>query len=175
MKGTIWKLEIKKLYDALQKSNRKLKIVLTYSDNHQRDMNLYPGIVILNYVNIKELPTLISGAKSLFYVSGTYRGIGMPIFESMSCGTPVMISNRFWDFKYPDGPIYIDIQNETSFLDAINVLYNNEIMEIKKKLILKEAEYYGLNSNHSWNEMADDFVHHLLFGDKRGNECNFIK
>jgi hypothetical protein len=62
-----------------------------------------------------------------------------------------------------------------SYFDGINILYDEKIMKIKKKLLLKEAKYYGLDEKHSWNEMADEFINHIIYGKHRGNKCDFLK
>lgn len=50
---------------------------------------------------------------------------------------------------------------------------------------LDEAGQYGTGNvtcftnlqdvNHGWNEMAADLLDHLVFGKKRGTECDYLK
>lgn len=53
-----------------------------------RDSKLFIG-----YVTDEDLPALYAGAACFAYPS-LYEGFGLPIIEAMSCGTPVLTSNR---------------------------------------------------------------------------------
>lgn len=46
----------------------------------------------LGYVDDNDLPALYSGARALIFPS-LYEGFGMPVRESLACGTPVIASN----------------------------------------------------------------------------------
>ena len=49
------------------------------------------GVSLLGYVQKAELPGLYAGAAAFLY-PGIYEGFGLPIIESMACGTPVVTS-----------------------------------------------------------------------------------
>jgi glycosyltransferase involved in cell wall biosynthesis len=49
------------------------------------------GVSLLGYVDKAELPGLYAGAAAFLY-PGIYEGFGLPIIESMACGTPVVTS-----------------------------------------------------------------------------------
>lgn len=49
------------------------------------------GVSLLGYVEKSELPGLYAGAAAFLY-PGIYEGFGLPIIESMACGTPVVTS-----------------------------------------------------------------------------------
>ena len=49
------------------------------------------GVSLLGYVDKAELPGLYAGA-AVFLYPGIYEGFGLPIIESMACGTPVVTS-----------------------------------------------------------------------------------
>jgi glycosyltransferase involved in cell wall biosynthesis len=53
-----------------------------------RDQVLFTG-----YVPVEELPFFMNGAE-LFVFPSLYEGFGLPVLEAMSCGTPVISSNR---------------------------------------------------------------------------------
>lgn len=53
-----------------------------------RDQVLFTG-----YVPMEDLPLFMSGA-DLFVFPSLYEGFGLPVLEAMSCGTPVISSNR---------------------------------------------------------------------------------
>ena len=51
------------------------------------------NIVVLNTVEFQELPTFYKNAIFTVYPS-IYEGFGIPVLESITCGTPVITSNR---------------------------------------------------------------------------------
>jgi glycosyltransferase involved in cell wall biosynthesis len=53
-----------------------------------RDQVLFTG-----YVPIEEIPLFMNGAE-VFVFPSLYEGFGLPVLEAMSCGTPVISSNR---------------------------------------------------------------------------------
>lgn len=53
-----------------------------------RDQVLFTG-----YVPTEDLPLLMNGAE-IFVFPSLYEGFGLPVLEAMSCGTPVISSNR---------------------------------------------------------------------------------
>jgi alpha-1,3-rhamnosyl/mannosyltransferase len=57
----------------------------------QRGGGLSEGVSLLGYVDKAELPGLYAGA-AVFLYPGIYEGFGLPIIESMACGTPVVTS-----------------------------------------------------------------------------------
>jgi glycosyltransferase involved in cell wall biosynthesis len=57
----------------------------------QDGQGLPEGVSLLGYVDKAELPGLYAGA-AVFLYPGIYEGFGLPIIESMACGTPVVTS-----------------------------------------------------------------------------------
>ena len=49
-------------------------------------------VKVLGYVEADDLPVLYTGARCLLFPS-MYEGFGLPVLESMSCGTPVIACN----------------------------------------------------------------------------------
>lgn len=68
----------------------ELPLVLTgrYGWGHQ---NNTPGVLVLGFVDERDLPALYSAATVFAYPS-LYEGFGFPPLEAMACGTPVVTS-----------------------------------------------------------------------------------
>ncbi len=54
---------------------------------------LKDAVKLLGFVPDADLPALYSGARAFLFPT-YYEGFGLPILESMACGTPVLIGNR---------------------------------------------------------------------------------
>jgi glycosyltransferase involved in cell wall biosynthesis len=63
------------------------------SSLHELILETGPRIKMLGYVPQADLPSLYSGALATIYPS-QYEGFGLPVVESMACGTPVVTSNN---------------------------------------------------------------------------------
>lgn len=57
-----------------------------------RKFRLEKEIIYLGYLPDEELPLLYNAARGLIYPS-LYEGFGLPVFEAMACGCPVVTSN----------------------------------------------------------------------------------
>ncbi len=56
------------------------------------DLGLQSDVIFTDYVNEKEKPALIYGAR-VFVSPSHWEGFGMQVLESLACGTPVVVSN----------------------------------------------------------------------------------
>jgi glycosyltransferase involved in cell wall biosynthesis len=76
-----------------ERSRYRLLITGTSLDREfvQNGSGLPEGVSLLGYVDKGELPGLYAGAAAFVY-PGIYEGFGLPIIESMACGTPVVTS-----------------------------------------------------------------------------------
>jgi glycosyltransferase involved in cell wall biosynthesis len=55
------------------------------------DNDLHNEVIMPGWVDERDLPYLISGAK-LFVFPSFYEGFGIPVLEAMACGTPTVVS-----------------------------------------------------------------------------------
>lgn len=105
---------------------------------------VFSGEVLrLGYVDRSELPIIMSGAKALIYPS-KYEGFGLPVLESMCCGTPVISSNVS---SMPEicskGGILIDPDDVHQLKNAILELVNNQDLEetLSKEGLLRSKSF----------------------------------
>ena len=101
-------------------------------------------------VSDDELPILYSSAQCLVYTT-LYEGFGLPVLESMACGTPVITSNMS---SLPeiagDAAVLIDPENVGKIRKNIEeVLVDNELRKELVKKGLKRAQEF------SWEKTSD--------------------
>lgn len=87
-------------------------------------------IVHLGYLPDEELPALYSAA-AVFAFPSLYEGFGMPLLESMACGTPVVTSNRSALPEIAGGSaILVDPLDPSAIAAGIHrVLYDEQLRE----------------------------------------------
>ena len=97
-----------------------------------KSLNIEKKVKFLGYVPEGDLPVLISGAHALMYVSKS-EGFGLPILESLSCGTKVITSNVSATKEVGDGFVYLtgpsDIEQISSTIYksfGADIFYNRE-------------------------------------------------
>lgn len=109
-----------------------------------RDQVLFTG-----YVPVEELPFFMNGAE-LFVFPSLYEGFGLPVLEAMSCGTPVISSNRS---SIPEiigsAGILIDPTDTQELADRIILLLRNS--EERKRLSLSSREQAA---RFTWEDVA---------------------
>jgi len=122
----------------------------------------------------EDMPALMTATYALIFTT-VYRGFGIPVYEALACGTPVIVYDDF-HFNYPEAAEFVKTKkNHDEIGAAITKMMNKEYRDKKSILALKESERYGGgDGEHGWNEMAFDYIDHLLFGPKRGKECDAL-
>jgi len=118
------------------------------------DLSSKEIVKYLGYVPSDDLKYLYSGAKMLLFIS-KYEGFGLPIVEAMSCGCPVITSNKF-------------AMNEIAGEAAVKVNPDSSD-EIKKgiSIIIKDNKMFsdlGLQrvKMFSWEKAANEFANTLM-------------
>ncbi len=105
----------------------------------------------LGYVPNKDLPAIYSGAVAFIYAS-LRESFGIPILESMACGTPVITSDTSAMPEIGgDAAIKIDPYKEEEIADAIIKVTSDD--QLRKDLIEKG---YKRVANFSWNNTAKE-------------------
>ncbi|MEZ4868542.1 MAG: glycosyltransferase family 1 protein [Caldilineaceae bacterium] len=93
------------LYDVIFAKVQELKLT---------DAVLFPG-----YVDDQDLPALYAAADFFAYPS-LYEGFGLPVIESLACGTPVLTANNSC---LPEaggaGAIYVEAEKSTAIAEGI--------------------------------------------------------
>ncbi len=83
-----------------KKSDVKKMLVMLHNDKHTCEMQIVDAglshlrdkIILLGYINSADMPAFYSLADMFLYPS-IREGFGIPVLESMACGTPVITSN----------------------------------------------------------------------------------
>ena len=82
-------------------------------------------IAFIGYVHERDLPALYSGAICFIYPS-YYEGFGLPVVESMQCGTPVIAGNRTSLPEVVNGAgVLIDPFDEKELAEAVVRVIDN--------------------------------------------------
>jgi glycosyltransferase involved in cell wall biosynthesis len=102
------------------------------------------GQIIYRFIEEEDKPAIYSGA-SLFVFPSLYEGFGLTPLEAMSCGTPVICSNRT---SLPevvgDAAISFDPENLREMVQAMHsVLTNNELQADLRARSLKRAAQFN--------------------------------
>jgi glycosyltransferase involved in cell wall biosynthesis len=101
------------------------------------------------YVPMEDLPFFMNGAE-LFVFPSLYEGFGLPVLEAMSCGIPVVSSNRS---SIPEivgsAGALIDPTNTQELADQIIALLSNEADRNRLSMLGKEQA-----ARFSWLEVA---------------------
>lgn len=90
-----------KAYSELRKKGHRHKLVLAGKKGWShaeiteqiKKNRLQEDVILPGYIPLEDMPSLYSAA-SAFCLPSLYEGFGIPALESMSCGTPVITSNR---------------------------------------------------------------------------------
>lgn len=114
-----------------------------------RNHPLRPQILVTGFVEDEDLPTILSAAEFLVYPS-LLEGFGLPVLESMACGTPVLTSNvSSLPEVAGDAALLIDPLSVNSIADGIVQLSSSE--ELRTSLARKGLERAA---GFSWRETA---------------------
>jgi len=108
-----------------------------------KKLNLENRIIFYPKVTDEELIELYNKAKALISPS-LKEGFGLPPLEALACGTPVILSNiPVYKEIYGDIGIFFELNNDESFLLALEKLKNLNLNEFeeKRKEFLKKFDW----------------------------------
>ena len=122
------------------------------------ELNLQKDVIFTGFVEEEDKAAIMKGAK-LFTAPSFWEGFGIPVIESMACGTPVVVSNTA---SLPevvgDVGVYVNPNKKESIYTGI-----------KKVLDMNDGEYNKLSSHaakavnsFSWKKTGEKTVKILM-------------
>ena len=92
-------------------------------------------IIRVPYLSFAQLVNLIRGATAVVFPS-LYEGFGLPILESMVCGTPVITSNLGSMKEIAgDAALLVDPYNTREIKEAIIAMVSNSSLQSEKSML----------------------------------------
>jgi len=114
-----------------------------------REYNLESKVKFLGFIDEKKLPSLYQNA-SLSLQASLYEGFGLPILESMACGTPVVTSTvTAMPEIAGDAAVLVDPYNVESIAAGMDALCFDE--PLRNKLIYKGVKRANI---FTWEKVA---------------------
>ncbi|MGK8153815.1 glycosyltransferase family 4 protein [Klebsiella variicola] len=140
----------KKGVEAFLKSSAGSNIKLLMTGESSADItnlvneyNASDRVVFLGKVDENTLASLYKGAICLFFPS-LYEGFGLPIIESMACGTPVITSNiTALPEVTGDAGLYVDPYDLQSMINGINKMISDSKLrtELSERGLIQVRKY----------------------------------
>jgi hypothetical protein len=98
-----------------------------------------------------------------------YEGHGMPVIESLACGTNVMVGDE-WELNEPV------IKAKKYDTNSIYKSFSKFLKNVEKYKNIDPSVFVDMvKDRFGWNKLALDIVHTILFDPKRGHECDYIQ
>ena len=119
-------------------------------NNLIKELNLESKIIRVGDIDKDQLVAFYNLA-TLYTQPSLYEGFGLPVLEALTCGTPVVSSNRG---SLPevggDAVVYFDPENLDQFTKiVIEILQNKSLQNKLSKLAIKQSEKF------SWEKVAE--------------------
>lgn len=121
--------------------------------NKPKDLGIEDRVIFTGFVPTEELPYLISGAIALTWPS-LYEGFGLPLLESMACGTPVITSKvSSLPEVVGEAGLLVDPHSQEQIVQAISIIVTDKkLRDTLSKAGLERVKKF------SWTKMAKDLV-----------------
>ncbi|MFK8031722.1 MAG: glycosyltransferase family 4 protein [Gammaproteobacteria bacterium] len=105
------------------------------------ELDLGDHVIQPGYVDSAHLPALYSAAE-VFLFASLWEGFGLPVLESMACGTPVITSNGSSLAEVAgDAALLVDPYDVSDIAAAMNRLHNDN--ELKQQFVQKGFDRTG--------------------------------
>jgi glycosyltransferase involved in cell wall biosynthesis len=147
-------------FSRVKKKHKDLKFVKVGGANpeyreitlrHVKKLGLQEDVIFAGYVPETSLPGIYSQAQLLIFPS-LYEGFGLPVVESMACGTPVVASNAgSLPEVVSDAGITVDPYDTDGFSDAIERVLTDDAL--RKKMIKKGLTWA---KRFTWEKTAEE-------------------
>ena len=156
-----WNKNVLPLLEAIKISNVNLVMVgkslidkslpeVSEIENTIKKLNIGSKVTRLGFLTIEDLVHVYNLA-DLTIVPSLYEGFGLPVLESMACGTPVVCSDNSSLSEIGKGAaIFCDSQDPKDIAQKIKQVYS---LTPKGKLALS-TKLISHNSNYSWQKVA---------------------
>lgn len=132
-----------------KRAENPLPLIIADLKQEIADENIRPLVQSLGYIDNSDLPAIYSGARAFIYAS-LRESFGIPILESMACGTPVITSNTSAMPEIAgDAAIIINPFDENEMANALTSICSDDLLheEIRQK-------GYERITHFSWKETA---------------------
>lgn len=123
--------------------------IMTLLENHP----LANRVHLIRMVGDKLLRDLYCGATVLFFPSA-YEGFGLPVLESMACGTPVVTTRESSLGEVAgDAAFYVSSENDQDLIDTMTLFEDNKIDTglLSQKGLKRAAQF-------SWEKCAEKTI-----------------
>lgn len=124
-----------------------------YLHDEIEELGIADRVILTGHVPDKELPPIYSGATALVLIS-QYEGFGLPVLESLACGTPVLLSREGSLSEIAgDAGLYVELFDPYEVAKGMAVLAFDEKIrsELRKKGIKRASEF-------TWDKAARRFL-----------------
>lgn len=137
---------VKAVFDELRKQRSDIKLIKAGSGTLSGDGIINPG-----YIPESEMPILFNSA-DVFLNTSEYEGFCLPILEAMSCGVPVVVSNKasIQEVVGSYGNM-VDLDSD----DVVDQFVNKILSSIDKGI---DEEAIEQSKNFSWIKTAEETV-----------------
>lgn len=140
-----------KAYAQVQDKGAAYKLVIVGKPDWQaeevfecvRQLNLRASVVFLGYVPGEDLPMLYNAAE-VFAFPSIFEGYGLPVMESMACGTPTITSYGSSLEEVAGGAaLLVDPLSVSSIAGALQCVLEDEALraQLKAKGLARSAQY----------------------------------